>query len=222
MPECYVAEIEWNGQPQVDAQNALLRGSIAAKRYRQFGRLGALRVSESWQAASDQPPAGVFYLVRDRGLRCITFPCLTHYEAKLNSTSVRNIAGVDLTGARASDEQVSEALAVMTRVNGVIVAGNHATVTGPGGRALELKATQFYLRAGGGVVTGPPVIRPPAGKKCFKTGCAGQVCADKNVITTCEWRPEYECYQKATCERQADGNCGFTKTPELRACLARK
>jgi hypothetical protein len=222
MRECYVAEIDWNGQPQVNAPKALLRGSIVAKRYEHFSKLGVLRVNESWQAASDQPPVGVFYLIRDRGLRCITFPCLTHYAAKLNSTFVRNIAGVDLTGARAGDEQVSEALAAMTGADGVIVAGNHATVTGPGGRALELKATQFYLRAGKRVVTGPPVTRPPTGRKCFKTGCGGQVCADKDVITTCEWRPEYECYKKATCERQADGNCGFTKTPELTSCLAGK
>jgi hypothetical protein len=85
-------------------------------------------------------------------------------------------------------------------------------VTGPGGRMPELRATQFYLRAG----------QSQALKPCLKTGCSSQVCSDKNVITTCEWRPEYACYQKATCERQADGNCGFTRTAELAACLVRK
>jgi hypothetical protein len=59
-------------------------------------------------------------------------------------------------------------------------------------------------------------------KKCVKTGCSAQVCSDHEVITTCEYRPEYACYKKATCARQKDGNCGFTKTPELEACLSRK
>jgi hypothetical protein len=39
------------------------------------------------------------------------------------------------------------------------------------------------------------------------------------VATTCEFRPEYACYQRATCERQPDGTCGFTPTPELTKCL---
>lgn len=54
---------------------------------------------------------------------------------------------------------------------------------------------------------------------CVRTGCSGQICADTDVITTCEWREEYACYADATCERQADGRCGFTATPELDACL---
>lgn len=55
--------------------------------------------------------------------------------------------------------------------------------------------------------------------RCIRTGCSGQVCASSVVYTTCEWRPEYACYADATCERQEDGNCGWTMTPELEACL---
>jgi hypothetical protein len=54
---------------------------------------------------------------------------------------------------------------------------------------------------------------------CQKTGCSGHICSDRDVITTCEFRPEYACYQQATCERQADGNCGFTQTSALYNCL---
>lgn len=212
MAECYVAEIDWNGQSEVDARRALLRGEVIARRYGHFGNLGALRVRESWQAASDNQPAGVFYRVRDRGVRCITFPCPSHRETKLNSSFSQSIAGADLTRAGAKEDLVSQAFAAMTGVGGVLVAGNQTTVTGPGGRMPELKATQFYLRAG----------NSQAMKPCIKTGCSSQVCADKDVITTCEWRPEYACYQKAACERQADGNCGFTRSAELAACLSRK
>ena len=32
---------------------------------------------------------------------------------------------------------------------------------------------------------------------CVKTGCSGQVCADRDMMTTCEYRPEYACYKSA-------------------------
>src|SRR5687767_32432 len=32
MRECYVAEIDWNGQPEIDPAKALLRGDIIARR----------------------------------------------------------------------------------------------------------------------------------------------------------------------------------------------
>ncbi len=56
---------------------------------------------------------------------------------------------------------------------------------------------------------------------CRATGCSGQICAEEDLITTCEFREEYACYQNARCERQPDGGCGWTETPELRQCLSR-
>jgi len=56
---------------------------------------------------------------------------------------------------------------------------------------------------------------------CHVAGCSAQVCSDRDdVVTTCEWRDVYECYQSASCERQSDGACGWTPTQELDACLA--
>ena len=205
-PECYVGTVDWGGQNQPDSDRALLRGTIRPR-----GEFGLFRVSEVWQAASANRPGGTFYRVRDRGLRCIAAPCPTHHEATLNSTASRNIAGVDLAGAGATDNSLSEANAAMTLRDGILIAGNHSPVTGPAGRSVMLKATQFYLRASGSVAERP----------CKKTGCSSQVCSDQDVVTTCEWRTEYECYQKAICERQRNGECGFTQTPELAACLRR-
>ncbi|WP_437935421.1 hypothetical protein [Sorangium sp. So ce341] len=57
---------------------------------------------------------------------------------------------------------------------------------------------------------------------CRPTGCSGQICADAGdeVVTTCEWREEYACYDKfGVCERGASGECGWRETPELEACL---
>ncbi len=60
---------------------------------------------------------------------------------------------------------------------------------------------------------------PPA--PCYVGGCSSHVCsASKNVMTTCEFRPEYACYRTATCERDATGACGWKKTPALTSCLA--
>jgi hypothetical protein len=42
-----------------------------------------------------------------------------------------------------------------------------------------------------------------------------------DIASTCEWRPVYECYQQATCERQENEQCGFTPTHELVECLER-
>jgi hypothetical protein len=66
----------------------------------------------------------------------------------------------------------------------------------------------------------PVCIQNAPQPACVKTGCSGQVCADHSVITTCEFRPEFGCYHAATCERQADGACGFTQTPALTSCIA--
>jgi eight-cysteine-cluster-containing protein len=56
---------------------------------------------------------------------------------------------------------------------------------------------------------------------CGRTGCSGQICAAQSVITTCEFREEFACFQDpavTTCGCSA-GRCGFTPTPELDACL---
>lgn len=62
---------------------------------------------------------------------------------------------------------------------------------------------------------------PAPTAECKKTGCSGTVCTDtEGMMTTCEFKAEYACYGSATCERQPDGACGWTQTPELTACLA--
>ena len=56
--------------------------------------------------------------------------------------------------------------------------------------------------------------------ECFIGGCSSQICSDQpGVVSSCEYRSEYACYQKATCERQVSGKCGWTETSAFRACL---
>jgi hypothetical protein len=87
-------------------------------------------------------------------------------------------------------------------------------------------------QAGGEVTADEPGLdepRPeaPGGETpltggCARAGCSSQLCVPEGEerMTTCEFRPEYACYRDARCERQPDGSCGFTPSPELEACLA--
>ena len=54
---------------------------------------------------------------------------------------------------------------------------------------------------------------------CRPTGCSGQICADRDMISTCEYRPEYDCYQNAVCAETAGGGCGWVETESLKSCL---
>ena len=100
---------------------------------------------------------------------------------------------------------------------------------GPGGSSPIVNP----LPGGGGPPMGPPPIEPPlqpppAGGtptgSCAVGGCSGTLCGDADklgdLVSTCEYRPEYACYKSATCARQPSGQCGWTDTPQLRACLA--
>jgi len=55
---------------------------------------------------------------------------------------------------------------------------------------------------------------------CYIGGCSQQICSgEPDVASTCEYREEYACYQTATCEKQSDGNCGWTQDLGLTTCL---
>jgi hypothetical protein len=63
---------------------------------------------------------------------------------------------------------------------------------------------------------------PSTLKQCKRTGCSGQFCVEitaEEVISTCEYRAEYACYQAAPCEVQPDGECGFTDSIALKTCI---
>jgi eight-cysteine-cluster-containing protein len=63
--------------------------------------------------------------------------------------------------------------------------------------------------AGGGCGTTHP---------CIATGCSGQICADHDVITTCEWRSEYSCYHLTDCAC-VNGTCAWDENPRFRDCM---
>lgn len=91
---------------------------------------------------------------------------------------------------------------------------------------LSLGLALSFAACGGGGSSKPDPTTPgpdkPGAEACIKTGCSAIVCAEpgQDVVTTCEYKPEYGCYKTAACERQPDSKCGWTQTAELTACLA--
>jgi eight-cysteine-cluster-containing protein len=87
---------------------------------------------------------------------------------------------------------------------------------GPDGRTF----TEIVDEPDTSVGTSSPVV---AGG-CAVGGCSGQICGEvgeaDTMVTTCEYRAEYACYKTASCARQSNGKCGWSQTPELKACLA--
>lgn len=56
-------------------------------------------------------------------------------------------------------------------------------------------------------------------RPCIITGCSGQICADTQMMSTCEYREVYQCYKSARCERNLQGVCGWVEDDTLRSCL---
>ena len=187
---------------------ALVRGRFASKKYTGFGNLGRFVVTEAWVAENDAVASGVFTKVVDNNVRCIQAPCPTITEKGLNTSRSANIHGLDFTVGGFDEDQISKLTTEMVdRPSGIIIAGDRYTYTENHVKAKGRTVTAAYRR----------LMKPD----CFVGGCSGQICSDQEgVVGICNWEESYACYATATCERQADGVCGWTETPELDACLA--
>lgn len=163
---CYVDELDWAGTAMpasVAASYAervrageplLLRGEIAP------GASGrrALAVTEVWVPQGDaSAEGGVFVLVRDNGTRCVTAPCPSLTELRLNSSQFADIHEVDLEESGAAADVQARALDALAS-DGVILAGTRYRPTSTTkGRA----ASRFWTKApvplhsGVGIAPGP-------------------------------------------------------------------
>ncbi len=216
---CYVAEIKWAELGLADATrdeiigtihtaSVVMRGTVGQKNFGAgIGKLGEFRPSEAWLGQGPNAPSGPFVKLEETGTRCITTPCPTFREKKLNDSVTASLAELGWDHADVDDEVVGRAINELF-VRNLIIAGDRYTVHGPGGTGKARTVTQLYTRA-------------RDRKACFVGGCSGQVCSDREgVVTTCQWRPEYACYRDATCEEQVEGECGWTETATLNACVA--
>ena len=156
-------------------------------------------------------------------VRCIVFPC-TLPEA--GAWTVSKSGGklkikLDSAGSKPTRSYFAE-IQPLSRILTLTRFGQTTKLFFAGSTCANVRCTATTHCEMKGINGGalPVCIQntPPA--PCMKSGCSGQVCADHSVITTCEMRREYGCFHSATCERQADGACGWTQTPALTSCLA--
>ena len=130
--QCKVHTIDWTGtaMPTSVAQGyeddlragrpLLVRGSVVPSA---DDRALSVAVTEVWVASQPEWVDGVFTLVKDNGLRCITAPCPSLTEQKLNSNLSANITGVDFEASGADPELIDLARNAMYGGDGVIVVG---------------------------------------------------------------------------------------------------
>lgn len=225
--KCYTPVIDWSesglDQAQQDAVRtaaykgtfdgvyAIVRGRFAKKNTETpMPNLGRFIVTEAWVAVGEGQTEGVFAKVKDNGIRCITAPCPSQTEYALNSSRSLNIARVDFEAGDLTQVAIDGLVSDLSK-GGIIIAGDRFSFSLQGRPGKGRTATNAFRN----------VKNLAPANDCFVGGCSGQICSDhEGIVSTCEWRAEYACYQDATCERQADGGCGWTETPSLSSCLA--
>ncbi|MGE0548763.1 MAG: DUF6748 domain-containing protein [Kofleriaceae bacterium] len=224
---CYTPELDWSesnlgpvSQAQLIAaanssalsagRYAIVRGRFAPTNNTPIPSLGRFIVTEAWVAEGDQPADGVFARVKDSGIVCISAPCGSLNEAGLNNSNKATISDLDFSVGQLTDTETQNLIEDLHEPSGIIVAGNRYTFSINGRTGKGRTVTNAYRR-----------LANPLDEPCYIGGCSGEVCSEQEgVISTCEYREEYECYQTATCERQGDGTCGWTMTRSLEGCLA--
>ena len=60
--------------------------------------------------------------------------------------------------------------------------------------------------------------------ECVKKGCSNQLCVDEDGpgFSNCEWLEWYSCLSLTKCERQANGQCGWSENQAYLDCLKGK
>lgn len=68
----------------------------------------------------------------------------------------------------------------------------------------------------------PPSSQQFVGAGCKLGGCNSEICQNEDeetMASPCVIVPGFGCYKTGRCEKQTDGQCGWTQTQELQSCL---
>ncbi len=148
--DCYVHKLDYsklalNTADEVkvgvtfEMGSAIVRGTLGSGKLDDGTTGTVLKVSEAWLGTTGKAQ-GTFYRVYDSALVCVTAPCPTLHEAKLNSTVDDDIGDVVFPSASAT--AIASAKAAFKTKDGVLFVGTNATKGG----LISLKATEFYTR----------------------------------------------------------------------------
>jgi hypothetical protein len=151
--QCKIMEIDWTGTAMPasvaksyedglrEGKPLLVRGDIVPAPDDSGAHLA---VKEIWIASQPEWVDGVFTLVKDNGIRCITAPCPSLTEQKLNSNLSAQITGIDFEPSGASQDLVDIAQNAMFGGDGVVVVG-YRYYDSAGGKART--ANKFFWKA---------------------------------------------------------------------------
>jgi hypothetical protein len=162
--ECYIADVDLGALGLSEDAAAtiasrwrlgavVVRGAIETGHFAERPTLSTLVADEAWAAATDTVPNLPFYHVSDIGMACLMAPCPNLEAIKLNKNAsfLFQFAGLDL-GTLGLDADTEAAIQDALFGDGALVAGKTYDVTGPGGTAKGLRASQVYLAVGPEVV----------------------------------------------------------------------
>jgi hypothetical protein len=150
---CKVDTVDWTGTAMptsvwmnyagllADGEPMLLRGELVPA----ANDAGlTLAVTEIWRSPKAAWETGVFTLVKDNGIRCITAPCPNLGEQKINSNLGAIVEDLDFEPSDATDEEIARAGEQMYGSDGLIVVG-YRYYTSDGGKGRTVN--KFYTRA---------------------------------------------------------------------------
>ena len=122
---------------------ALVRGTLQQQPLNGLST-DTLKLTEGWVGQAQHAPTGGFFGLQGNGLVCITYPCASINERKLNTSSKQAIAGVDLAASGAREDQLAQGNMALYN-SGILAAGKNKIITGPAGWGQQFTASEFYL-----------------------------------------------------------------------------
>lgn len=137
--------IEAKAEAAFNAGQALVRGALRQVDVGAPWPADVLFASEIWIGVTGTAPKGHFSRIDDAGLVCVTYPCPTLTERRLNTRIRGPLDSIDLSPSGATQKQIDLGLRELYE-NGLLAAGHHTEVTGPAGSMNGFAASEFYVR----------------------------------------------------------------------------
>ncbi len=177
--ECYAGRIDWSALGLAADEVAALEAELLQRRAIVRGRLEeadlgfaalipVLVVSNAWRGVTGATPKdGLRYFgVTPSGIVCITSPCPSLTQRRLNSRRSNPLHELDLASSGATGEQIARGLEALYGGSGLIVYGTSGSIEGPAGQGRVLRAGEFYVEVPVKEGTACGVVRCAAGETC--------------------------------------------------------
>jgi hypothetical protein len=151
-PECYVASIEYGKNP-VSAGGSFsnntplfLIGEIEPRIFPHFGNLGIFRAKLVARSATENTATATFYGVTNNGIVCITDPCFSYDQQKLNiPVRITKLSDINLEMSGATPDAIAKAYSLLATGEPLYASGKNQRYIGLGGVGVRFVAEQFYL-----------------------------------------------------------------------------